>query len=578
MNAHKKNLRVTLEGHGPIQLTQNDYVASGGEGTVYRKGGSVIKIYHDADRMRRERLPDKIALLTRIRHSYIVSPKGLVLDANGDPIGLHMDHVDGEPLPRIFTNAFRARASFTDDDGSALVDRMRETVRAAHGSGAVMVDGNEFNWLAQIGGHSRKPEPRVIDVDSWAIGRWPASVIMPSIMDHHSRGFSQLTDWFAWGIVTFQVYAGIHPYKGTLSGYGPGDLERRMKANASVFSNGVGLNAAVRNFRNIPGRLLDWYVATFQHGERTVPPSPFESGVTTARIAQVKIATASAAGLVIHEKLFGESGDRAIRIFPGGTALLRSGRVIDLALRREITQGAGSDTEIITTDEGWLLADMRGTAVSARFIDRDTLTEHVLTIPVRGRRLFRSNDRLFIVTERGLTELRVMSLGKPVLAAGNTWGALPNSTRWFENVGIQDASGASYLIAPFGTEACAQIRVRELDGLVPVDAKAGHRFVAVVASDRSGSYHKLEFRFDEEYGSYKFWKEPTDRTELNLAILPRGICASIEKDGELALFVPSTRVTKLVADRTVTTDMLLDRWGEKVTYLKDGAVWQVRMK
>jgi len=179
--------------------------------------------------MLREGLVGKIKLLSKLQHKFIVAPTGIVQSKNGKPIGFCMPFSSGEPLPRVFTNDFRVRTGFDDKDASVLVHRMREVVQFAHSNRALLIDANEMNWLAVLAGN-KGPEPRVIDVDSWAIGQWSAKVIMPSIRDWHAKQFDQNTDWFAWGIVTFQIYTGIHPYKGKLVGFKPSEMEKRMKA------------------------------------------------------------------------------------------------------------------------------------------------------------------------------------------------------------------------------------------------------------------------------------------------------------------------------------------------------------
>src|SRR3989344_4828524 len=273
------NTQVILEGKGPLTLRQNDYLATGGEGTVYKVNGMAIKLYTDSDKMIRDNITGKIKKLSAFVHPYISIPQGLVFFAN-KPIGFYMPFVEGEPLSRIFTNDFR----------------MREVVRFAHDNGAILVDPNEFNWLAYLKGND-KPEPRIIDVDSWVLGKMPASVaIMPSIRDWHTKGFNQLSDWFSWGVVTFQVFVGIHPYKGTLDGFAMNNMEARMKAKASVFSKGIRLNRAVRNFSCIPDALLNWYEEVFQTEKRSAPPLSFDTPVAKAAVVMnVKIISTSGA-------------------------------------------------------------------------------------------------------------------------------------------------------------------------------------------------------------------------------------------------------------------------------------------
>lgn len=569
--------QVVLEGHGPLTLGSGDYVATGGEGSVWRKAGMAIKIYAKPAEKEREGVPEKIRVLSLLKHPFIIAPKGLVRSSSGNPIGFFMDAVDGEPLPRVFTNDFRARERFSDDDAKRLTHGMYETVRFAHDHKAIMGDPNELNWLAILRGQNG-PEPRVIDVDSWTIGRWRGTVVMLSIRDWHAREFTEQTDWFAWGIVTFEVFTGIHPYKGKLDGFKPGDLEGRMRANASVFTRGTRLNRAVRDFSCIPGPLLDWYSATFQKGERTLPPSPLETGVAITAAAQVARVVVTATGTLIFEKLFGAVGDPVVRILPCGIALLGSGALTDLETKREIGRTHSRNTEVVSVEGGWMLVDRAKEQTLLSFVSKTSLQTTPLDLRLQTRKLIRCENRIFAITERGLTELVFRNLGKPVASAGQTWGVMVNATRWFDGVGIQDAMGATFLVTPFGEKSCAQTRVQELDGLEPIAARAGNRFVTVIALDTTGSYHKLEFAFNRDYSAYTLWRSGTDNPNLNIAILPKGVCATIVDDGELIIFVPASGNVNKVTDKKIATDMALANWEDRVIYIQNGDAWSVRMR
>ena len=571
------NRKITLEGHGPLSLSDNDHIATGGEGSVYKKSGYVIKLYTDTQKMKRDGMPEKIKLLSAIKHRFIVAPQGLVLNqVSSDPVGYYMDFASGaEALSRFFTNDFRDRSGFTNDNANTLVKGMRETVICAHQHKAVLVDANELNWMAVPG---KTPEPRVIDVDSWAIGKFPAKVIMPSIRDWHSKQFNELTDWFSWGIVTFQIYSGIHPYKGMLDGYKPIEMERRMKDNASVFSPGVRLNRAVRDFNCIPARLIDWYIATFQQGKREMPPSPFDTGVAVNAASHVKRVVVTQTGALVFDKLFYHGADPAVRVFHCGVVLLESGRLIDLETKKAIGKVDSLDCEIVKLEKGWLIGENENGRIAFSCIYAASLQKEVLDFQLMTNRLVGYANRLFAVTDQGLTEVNVTFFGnKAILSAKNTWGVLINSTSWFNGVGIQDAMGAMFLVAPFGDNAVTQTRVKELDGLKAVAAKAGNRFITVIAVDKKGEYQKLEFTFSSDYTSYQVVSTLTDSPELNIAMLPKGVCASIVEDGELVLFVPLNGRSNKVLDAKIDTQMRLYNWGDKVVYIKNG-VWTLSLK
>ena len=139
-------------------------------------------------------------------------------------------------------------------------------------------------------------------------------------------------------------------------------------------------------------------------------------------------------------------------------------------------------------------------------------------------------------------------------------------------------AGATYIIAPYGDNTCAHIRARELDGFRPVFAKAGHRFISVIALDKTGNYRKLEFTMNKDYDSYTLWQGKTDGPELNMAILDRGVVATIIEDGKLVIFVPTSGAKTDVSDSNITTDMTLYANSDTVAYTQGDAVWSVKMK
>lgn len=580
MTVKTKSRKVVLEGRGTYTLRPDDYVAQGGEGIIYRTGDTVVKIYLDASRMQQRGMIEKIRQLARLRHVSIVGPQGLVTDpVSGDPIGYYMPFVEGEPLSRVFTNEFRQRSHFTDESAKILVAGMRETVECAHTAKTIMVDANELNWLVDFSDRA-KPSPRVIDVDSWVIeGNIPTTVAkMPSIRDWHTKLVSVESDWFAWGVVTFQVFTGIHPYKGTLQGFKRDEMIERMKQNKSVFTPGVSLNRAVRDFSCIPAPLLSWYEATFQQGDRSLPPSPFHTGTHIAQGARVMRVVNAATGSLAFEKLYAPPGNAVLRVWPCGIMQCADGSLVDLETKKVVGSNKSPDIEVVKVDKGWLVGQVEKRMLKFQYIDAGAGTTTELQLVLKAHGLFRAENRLFAVSERGITELKISIFSKPVLSLGNTWGALPNATMWFDGVGVQDALGATFLVMPFGEKACGITRVPELDGLKIVAAKAGTRYIMLVHLKKDGEYERIELTFSKDYMTYEFGRSVVDTPDVNAAMLPRGVIASIDTDGELLITVPTAHKISKVSDRMVTTDMVLGNWNDTVVYIQNGQLWSVRTK
>ncbi|KKP58278.1 MAG: hypothetical protein UR51_C0007G0001 [Candidatus Moranbacteria bacterium GW2011_GWF1_34_10] len=573
-----KKTEMILEGRGIITLNPSDHMATGGEGSVYRKNDTVIKIYTDSQKMICDGMMDKITQLSRCRHKFIVTPENVVRDMAQQPIGYYMPYVAGEPLSRVFTNDYRNRTNFNDQDANILVDHMRTVTEYAHKNKAIMVDANELNWLV-VDKKIHAPEPRVIDVDAWAIGKWGARVIMPSIRDWHAHTFDTLSDWFSWGVVTFQIYTGIHPYKGKLDGYKQQELERRMKDNASVFRKDVRLNHAVRDFSSIPSVLCKWYEDVFTKGKRSVPPSPFDAGkIVPAKGRVMHAQNIGGKNLLIFEKLF-ESNYSVVQIFNEGIILLKNGDMIDLSRKKKICTVSTAHIAVTRQNDGWLVAEYNRGKISCRYFDYLTSAEENISIDIIASGVISSGSRMFVVNERGLTEIVLFEANnKHLISMGNTWSVSPHATKWFEGLGVEDIMGAMHLIIPFGVRACATIRTKELDGMSVVMGRCGARFATVIALDQKGLYHKFEFYFDTGYQSYVLWQDVVDNAELIIAILPKGVCATIVADGALDIFVPSTGAHQKVSDALIKTGTQLAQWNNTVIYVEDKKVWRVRMK
>jgi hypothetical protein len=166
----------------------------------------------------------------------------------------------------------------------------------------LIVDANEMNWLLD----ESNWKLWIIDTDAWQTPSHHATAVMPSIRDPRTKNgkFDKESDWYGWGIVTFQLWTGIHPYKGKESN-GMNFLDR-MDKGISVFHNSVSVPPVVRDWNNIPTNLLNWYKDVFQNGKRLAPPG-------FVQVTQIQVVKASKAltiwklsnGRLTKEKLIG---------------------------------------------------------------------------------------------------------------------------------------------------------------------------------------------------------------------------------------------------------------------------------
>ena len=571
--------RVVLEGRGPVMIAPRNHVVSGGEAHIYRTGNTIIKLYKDPAKMVRDGIDAKIVALSVCAHPYCILPEGLVRDINNIPVGYYMDYVDGEPLARVFTNDYRDHYAFTDDDATKLVARMHEVMCHVHRKGVVMVDANEMNWM-MVMARPHDPAPRVLDTDSWALGAWGPRAIMPSIRDWHTVDFTTLTDWFAWGIVTFQIYVGIHPYKGRMPGYGPYELERRMRDNASVFHPDVRLNSAVRDFAVIPASLRLWYEHTFARGKRSVPPSPYDHAPVAGLFVPRAHAVATAGGTLLCEKLYEASRERRVcALHNGGAAVYDDGTVVDVRTgRKMITVSHGKSYAIVAQAGGWTVACVSDEGVRVTHMPHGSSGVRDAVIPLHTTQVCAAHDIIYGVTDSGITQLHIHIGTRIVPSVGATWAVPPYATQWFRGMGVTHFMDATHLVITFGGLSCAMVRTPELDGHRPLAGYADARFATVVTLAPDGSYVKYEFAFTVDYGAYRVWHDTVQVSDLCVTALPTGVCAAIVEDYVLDVFVPRSGAHHRIADPLMRTTGILARMDNTVIYANDAAVWRVRMR
>ena len=235
--------RYFVQGAGEVRLGRTEFKAQGGEGAVYVKGQTAYKIYADPSRCIAQAKIDELSLLVQPN---IIRPVQLILDRQNLPVGYTMRAIGkAHSLCQLFPKAFRQRNNITPEIMLRLVRQLQTGVLHIHSRGILVVDLNEMNFLVS----TDFAELFFIDVDSYQTPSFPATALMESVRDRHATTHTHDSDWFAFAVVSFQMFVGIHPFKGT---YAPlqhlpdnaARLDARMRANISVLHAGVTVPAA----------------------------------------------------------------------------------------------------------------------------------------------------------------------------------------------------------------------------------------------------------------------------------------------------------------------------------------------
>jgi|GEM_PF-941010 len=586
---------VHLVGHGDVTLKARDHLGTGGEASVYGRDGYAVKLYTDPRKMKQDDMIEKVKLLAaELDQPYITSPRGLVLHKK-NPVGYYMPQATGNFLTYLFAPQWCKENGWTTDNTMTLVARMREVMLYAHERAIVMCDPNELNWM--VGRQSDgTPEPRALDVDAWQIDRWKGTVVAPSVCDWNAKGvFTSETDRYAMGIVFFQLFTGAHPYKGPMDkAYTPSPKAKKLRLpevdpipefiyrmidGVSVFDSGARMSkrAAKRFHDDVPSPFANWFQDVFLEGKREEPPSPFDTGTASAAPIVLKVVKTVQGDTLRYERLLDGTGDSAVKVFPCGVVVRKSGALYDLNNKQKVGAVRSYRCEIVQVGEYWLVADWDGETCLFTAIHRNTHQVSMLKAPCVAKQYVRSEGRVFAANENGLQELELLVVGQTLLLGNKTnWPAMPNA-RWFDGIGVTDVIGKTFVNLPHGEEAYVQLRVEELDGLKPVAAKAGNCYAVIIAADPKGEYRKIELTFaDGDYRSPKVWMGSVEGPELNMAMLnKKSLTLSVQEDGVLVAYQTAKGKATRFEDSNVTTDMNLGNWGNKVVFTRDGSVWSL---
>lgn len=563
-------MKVFVQGVGEVNLTQRDFIAQGGEGAVYGKKNVAYKVYADPTKM----IPvAKIQELSCLSLANIVKPEKLLLDAGNQTIGHTMKKVEGLPLCQYFTKAFKQRHSLTEKEIIHLMKEIQKIVDHVHKHNILIVDLNELNFLVK-----EHKEVFAIDVNSYQTPSFPATVIMPSIADRHCNNkFNKNTDWFSWGIISFQMLMGIHPYKGKCAKYENLPIEKRidmrMRENVSIFNKEVTYPNIVPPFDIIPAALRSWYKAVFEEGKRLPPPTDYE--VVTNLVAQITKIIGNDVLDVKELETFNQilmdyysvDGNRA---FLFENKVIYSGKTYPKPHNAKIIFSKKMNHPIL------VYVKMGKTScldlVSQQEYDLGVGTDHLMQV----------DDRIYIhsgtyILEVIINELNSIHISTKVV--GNVLD-LPNATQVFDGTICQNMLGR-YYFSFFPTAGKSyQIPFKELDDCKILDAKYCKKVLVVMAS-KKGVYNRFVFRIDDNFEKYDCRQtENVPFEAINFTVNDAGITVLITEDEKLEAFsnkINSASV-KMIENKLIETDMRLTHDGVKICFMRDKQFYSMSIK
>jgi serine/threonine protein kinase len=559
-------MKIHVQGKGEVILGKQNFVAQGGEGQIYAKGNTAYKVYLDAKKM----VPaGKIAELRAITDPRILNPQDIFVNDKGEPSGYTMKFLrKARPLCCFFPKSYRNRHGIAHSDVQGLVQQLRKGIQSVHSSGALVVDLNEMNFVIASG------EIYFIDVDSYQTPSYPATALMSSVKDWTVSGnqFTELSDWFSFAVVSFQLLTGLHPYKGkhpSIKGF-----EDRMKQSVSVFNPNVKTPHAWYGVDVIPSGYRAWFEAVLEKGERIPPPLLITGSflVVPARPTIIRGGKIDIVEVEHYEgniiSIFNRFG---IKIVCTKSAIYKN--------KQKIGCNSANWDAVVFSPKKNLPIVARIEAQGLKLFNLESKTE--IPVNIRADDLMSYQGRLYVRCKDKMLHIKLNEAGNrvvPSLAVAAQ--VLEFATILGPGVVLQNLLGEMFVsIFPKDGET-RQIKTPELNGHQILAAKFDTS-VLMVSTSFKGKYYRHVFCFNIEDWVYTARKESySTAAPINFAVNDAGICLCIYDDEKLEVFRTGDKSGKImnIEDPAIQSDFPLFRDAGKILFFNGNTIYQLSSK
>jgi serine/threonine protein kinase len=542
-------------------LLDKEFLASGGEGDVFLHAGLIFKIYHNP---LRNDFVKKIGELFVLDHPNIIRPLDIVYGLANEPIGYTMNYADNTAnLPLLFTTSYITRNNITLQATQTLVGEIMKTAEFIHSKKCLIVDANEFNTLVDKATYAK---PFLIDVDSFETPSFPATAIMPSIRDYTASKFTELTDFYSLGVITFQLFTGIHPYKGKHPSLKT--IEERCKNHISVLNKDVSTPPSVRDFAAIPPNYFSWYEDLFEKGLRTPPPD-----MTSAVQMRAKRKYVSAAFNI--EKVF-QAGEpiKAVDWLYGNCIVMTENYVYV-----NTKQFDRHDKHSV------VVASIDGVLYEAYFTANGLILVDIFRKISQGdpshmaNKWFAAGGRLELIYESQLMEIEIRKMGDKVIAlTSHVQPIAEQSSQVFTNVVYANIFGKAFFYIPCAPKAVAVWPCPLLNHKRVLDAINDKEQTIVIAADPDGTIKRYRLSVAGDGGRFEEVEEIAMQ-ETNTIMLSNGISITYDSvEDQIDLAPVSQNNHKVVKGAGLPQGASLVVTGTTAHYFVDDSLYKFSMR
>jgi len=494
-----KSQNIIVKGNN-IYLKDIDYKASGGQGSIYLKNGILYKIYHDITTLIPEQKIYELQELSSINN--IVIPQDSIYNTSNERIGFTLEYINNtEYLCKLFTMSFKNRNNLTIKNIADIVDNMRDTLIKIHEKNIIVGDYNEMNFLIDM----KFEKVFHIDTDSWQTKSYRCNAIMHSIRDRTLPlgEFKESSDWFSWAIITFQLYVGLHPYKGKHPHLH--DYETRMDKNISVFDKNVKIPKMV-DLSIIPKNHIDYYKNVFINKDRSIPPK-----------------SQGASNIQITRKLFID--DKAD--IKSNLLFEYDSNILDIIYRNNVRYVL-TEKSIYENDS---IVDSNNGISKLIFSSDNTIIKSI-----EYKNYIVTNNILYYITESGFAQVVYEKIGRIIPIEKYVSTLYYNSSQLFDGVVLQDIFGKYTASVPYKLDKCVNIKITELNNSRIIDAKYQRGWLFVIYN-KNNLNKCLIVKFNKDFNSYKSSIiDNISFLNINCLIKTNGVVIFNTEDCKLELF------------------------------------------
>lgn len=571
------NQKIKIGNSGIVTITDKNYKAAGGEGSIYVNSGMAYKLYHEPDK---KQFPaKKLQELQLIQNSHVVIPKDIIYDPkDGKPLGYTTNYVDNvEPLLKLFTRTFKDDNNISFQQINNLVKQMQGVVGDVHAAQCLIVDLNELNVLVGLGASMT---PWFIDTDSYSTPSFKATAIMDSVRDRRVTKFDRQgvmhynpdieSDWFSWSVLAFQLYCNIHPYRGSHPNYKPKDKAKQMDDGVSVFHKDVRVPPSVNDFKVIPSRHLDYFKRVFLNGERGVPPLP-DSNVPMLVPTQV-ITIQGTDKIGVTEVSAYSNAIIAVATIMGVYYVATKTHIY--ANKKEVGTHNAKKIVLCSATDGTLVVAEQDNDNKIHFRD---LTKADAIGTATGEELFTRNNAIYTAARGKLIENTFTSFGGKIIhRIAEVENLSVSSSKMYDGCVLQDLLGKIFLTLPYKQGSCFSKHIPQLDGYRIVGAKAEKNFV-VVLGEKKGQYDRFILVYDKTFTKCDVRKvEDVTYGQINMTVMDNGLCILITGD-DMELF-SSANTIEIINNPPLDSSMKLFSSSDGVFFINNNSFHQIKKK